>query len=805
VSIGGSAKTVVVRFLGSTGDLIAKEDEAAAKTDLMSKKMGGAISGMSEKSGGALTKLGNKLQSLGVPFAGVLTKAGSQLDATTSKTQKFGTAMAEMGGMVAKAGVVAGVAVAAESLRMGMAYQTSEADIATYAGISQKKADEIGKAFLTTAGKTQYSAQTIADAFARTAGQFSQLNGKALTTSQSMGIMTTATNLAEATQKDLGDSTSALGQVMQQYQIPLKGAGMAANVLYNTSRQLGIGMTQVAKQTSLMGARMGALAPPFQQIGGLLVDLTAHHETGRMAMRALGSTMQKLIEPAANYNNALSKQNTLIQMMPANLRGLAQAYASGKATTAQFSMATQYLTGGQKQLITAFQSQYNATQAAQQQIKETGITAFNAQGKFVGFGSVLGQLNNLLKGHTQAWQLARLQMILGAGASIKMLDVIKAGPEAFKKYVAAADKKNSVEKAARLQEKTLQHQFDQIKSAVRDYGIELGQWLIPKVEKLGKEVVKLIGWFQHHKTVALALAAVIGGVLATAVGFFITSKLIKFGKFMQQGAKDIMGLGKAILSIPGKLATLGAAQETEAAVSEETGAAAQLSFEGIGVAAEESAATVDTAIGSTGIGLVMIGLAIAIGMVAMHWKKCWAEVKTVAKVVWHFLDNDFLRPIERAFDATFSFIEKAGSTAFNALMTPIRVLVNLWKKAWDTMENIVRRVWNFVGGIFKDIGNGVRNLGHIISSPFAALGHLVGLASGGTAMAGQTYMVGEHGPELFTPSANGTIHPNTGIGGGGHSSAGGANITINGFNLANPSQTANEIAWAMKTAPGGAY
>ncbi len=37
---------------------------------------------------------------------------------------------------------------------------------------------------------------------------------------------------------------------------------------------------------------------------------------------------------------------------------------------------------------------------------------------------------------------------------------------------------------------------------------------------------------------------------------------------------------------------------------------------------------------------------------------------------------------------------------------------------------------------------------------------LTGLASGGTARAGQPYMVGEEGPELFTPRQTGTVHPN---------------------------------------------
>ena len=42
-------------------------------------------------------------------------------------------------------------------------------------------------------------------------------------------------------------------------------------------------------------------------------------------------------------------------------------------------------------------------------------------------------------------------------------------------------------------------------------------------------------------------------------------------------------------------------------------------------------------------------------------------------------------------------------------------------------------------------------------------------------MGGTTYLVGEQGPELFTPSGNGNIVPNGSFGGGGV-----INITVNG-------------------------
>jgi tape measure domain-containing protein len=52
------------------------------------------------------------------------------------------------------------------------------------------------------------------------------------------------------------------------------------------------------------------------------------------------------------------------------------------------------------------------------------------------------------------------------------------------------------------------------------------------------------------------------------------------------------------------------------------------------------------------------------------------------------------------------------------------------------------------------------------------LGGLFKRANGGSVMSGQSYLVGEKGPELFTPGRSGSIAPNDALGGG-------ANVTVN--------------------------
>ncbi len=65
------------------------------------------------------------------------------------------------------------------------------------------------------------------------------------------------------------------------------------------------------------------------------------------------------------------------------------------------------------------------------------------------------------------------------------------------------------------------------------------------------------------------------------------------------------------------------------------------------------------------------------------------------------------------------------------------------------------------GGIGSSISNAFSGIGSFFSGMFG------GFASGGYAMAGQPYMVGENGPELFIPGASGQVMPNDSIGGFG--------------------------------------
>ena len=78
------------------------------------------------------------------------------------------------------------------------------------------------------------------------------------------------------------------------------------------------------------------------------------------------------------------------------------------------------------------------------------------------------------------------------------------------------------------------------------------------------------------------------------------------------------------------------------------------------------------------------------------------------------------------------------------------------------------------------------------------MGLLPGRAKGGPVSSGQTYMVGERGPELFVPGRSGTIVPNDKMGGGTTNVV--VNVDAKGSSVAGDEQGANQLGRVISAA-----
>jgi len=83
--------------------------------------------------------------------------------------------------------------------------------------------------------------------------------------------------------------------------------------------------------------------------------------------------------------------------------------------------------------------------------------------------------------------------------------------------------------------------------------------------------------------------------------------------------------------------------------------------------------------------------------------------------------------------------------------------------------------------IVNDLASSLLRLGIntlLKSTGFGLFSNLPGLANGGRASAGRSYLVGEKGPEIFTPKSSGTVIPNNQIGGAGGGIVNNINVNV---------------------------
>ncbi len=95
------------------------------------------------------------------------------------------------------------------------------------------------------------------------------------------------------------------------------------------------------------------------------------------------------------------------------------------------------------------------------------------------------------------------------------------------------------------------------------------------------------------------------------------------------------------------------------------------------------------------------------------------------------------------------------STAIKGLITGANSLNDAFRNILNKMADAFLNI-----GLFGNVAGNLTKGGGLLGTIFGGL-----LANGGPAKAGKSYIVGEKGPELFTPGVSGTVSPNSSLGG----------------------------------------
>lgn len=142
----------------------------------------------------------------------------------------------------------------------------------------------------------------------------------------------------------------------------------------------------------------------------------------------------------------------------------------------------------------------------------------------------------------------------------------------------------------------------------------------------------------------------------------------------------------------------------------------------------------------------------------VYFRTIWTVVKFVFRVV--------VGVIKVAWGAIRNVFSAIGGVIRGPLATAWRFISTSAKSSWDRVRSVFAAARGMVTGVINGIKSALSNIWHGLTDGLASavqtvkdtlsrlpgVGHLIpGLWTGGPAAAGQRYMVGEIGPELYVP------------------------------------------------------
>jgi len=140
------------------------------------------------------------------------------------------------------------------------------------------------------------------------------------------------------------------------------------------------------------------------------------------------------------------------------------------------------------------------------------------------------------------------------------------------------------------------------------------------------------------------------------------------------------------------------------------------------VATEEGAVAqegMDVALDANPIGIIVLAIGVLVGVIVLlatkthifgnFWHDVWRDIKNWGMDAWHFIDNDLIHPIMRAFDSVVSFIgahwRLLAVILGTILLGPIAGIVIYVATHWAQIKALTSRFVGDIHGILNWFGN----------------------------------------------------------------------------------------------------
>ena len=530
--------------LSGSGTARAAEDAgvnagAGLRTGVKSEadKLGEDLAGTGAKAGagftrgakGGLGEFGKVIEAAGLPlgsFGAGLETADKRMGTLAGHSSQFAETIATIPTPVAAAGVALTVA-AGYAAKLAISMENVEVEIEQSAGVTKREAHAIGEAFLETAGTAEYTAQELGTAYASVGGQLKVMAGHVLDASEAWTVMDAAMKLTEATQGELTGTSDALVNTMQAFGAKGKEASEVSNTLFLTSKATGLGIGELSSQLIRMHGRLGETGGSVSELSALIVDLENHGITGRLATQGLATAMGTLEKAANAAQKPLAEQKAIAKELDPAALALAKGYRGGEISVKEYDKRLKELNPTQAALVKEWGKLGEEVEKAERKFREAGVTVFNSQGTFVGFGSIIDQLRPKFERMTEAQRRQTAESLFGGRAAAAMTTIILGGAAAYDKARGAVTQKAAVDKAAQAQSEALDGEWKKLTTSLSDFGTKVGGVVLPVLTALvtGLNFVAdtagtVVKFIRTHWSELGPIFEVVLGPLAIVVGGF---------------------------------------------------------------------------------------------------------------------------------------------------------------------------------------------------------------------------------------------------------------------------------------------
>jgi len=562
----------------------------------------------------------------------------------------------------------------------------------------------------TRAFMTQVSTQTTAAGTAAGAGFGKKMLGGLAIAGVGLGIA-----------KIVGSSLSAAGEFQQTMNIMQAATGassiqmeslsdlalqMGADTVFS-AQEAGAAMVELAKAgLSPAEIEAGALAQALNLAATEGIALEEASTIMANAMNTFGIKAKNAVQVSDALAGASVASSASVESIALALSqvgpGAVDAGLSIQETTAALAaFADKGIKGSDAgtSLKTFLARLVPQTESAATAFKDLGLEMTDKEGNFKSLAAMSQELQDGLKGMSDAERTAALNSAFGSDARRAAIVLAEQGAAGLRKYTAETTKSGTAEAMAAARMKGYKGAVEEFSGSIETLQIVIGTVLLPVMTALIGVATQVANWFLENQEVMFTLGGIIGGFLVAAIIAYTAAMI-------GAAAATIAAMWPLLLVIAIVVATvfwikwLWQNWETFRvvvtavwqAVSKAVATAAQLIGQWMRKAAGYITGTIIPAVKKVW-GYIAPAVRLWWTLFSTNLKLIWAVVKVVFKGIWGTVK------------AVFGFILPYLKGAWNIISTVFRTGVNIISTVFNKIRDFVNIVRSVFGALVSIIGD----------------------------------------------------------------------------------------------------